>query len=73
MSESFIPHIPAYYVAGMFSQTDDAWYGRFHLKANELLEYAELDAQTVAEYDACICMLAAQQVYEHWWKKVQIK
>lgn len=66
-----IPHAPNYYVAGMYSETTDEWMGKFHLKAKELLEFAEVDAQTVAEYEACMCMLSSQQMYEYWWERVK--
>ena len=66
-----IPHNPDYYVAGMLVHESGEWMGKFDLKPNELLEYAELDARTVAEYDACMCMLNSQQVYALWWDKVK--
>lgn len=65
------PHAPDYYVAGMLIHETGEWMGRFHLKPNELLEYAELDAQTVAEYEACLSMLHCQQVYSQWWNNIK--
>lgn len=66
-----VAHNPIYYVAGMLIPETEEWMGRFHLKANEILQYAELDAQSVAEYEACMSMLHAQQVYMLWWDRVR--
>lgn len=68
-----ITHAPTHYVAGMFIEDSGKWIGIESASADELFHFLEHGAQTVDEYEVCLSMLGAQQVYEHWWNKVQIR
>jgi hypothetical protein len=64
-------HEPTLYVGGVYLSELDEWRGEFYASQRELLDYAEHDVSTVAEFDIVMTMAIAQYEYEAWWRKIR--
>ena len=65
------PHVPNFYIGGVYIQQADSWLGNFHATCEELMHYSEHHAKTVPEWDLVTSMAIAQYEYEAWWDRVR--
>lgn len=69
--EADIPHMPRYYICGVFVPQKQEWIGKFAATAEELMEYgceADLNGR---EFELVDRMIYTQEVYEDWWFKIR--
>ena len=68
-----LPHIPSYYVAGVFSHLQEEWIGDFIATSNELLEFGTSPNIDDPQAEIIGMMIDCQQVYEEWWIRTSRK
>jgi len=62
-----MPHIPKFYVAGVFSHATETWMGEFIATSQELFEFGCNPNLDDAQAEVVGMMVECQQVYEEWW------
>lgn len=67
------PHIPSYYVAGVFSHISQTWVGDFIATSEELFEFGSNLNIDDAQAECIGMMIESQQVYEEWWIRTKRK
>lgn len=66
----FVPHLPDYYIAGVYIDQHDVWVGDFYATEYELIGYgidAELEG---AEMLLVTDMIDCINVYQDWWSRI---
>lgn len=67
----FQPHIPNYYIAGIYIHREDAWVGEFAATNDELVDYGLQADLNELEMILVSDMVEAQEVYQNWWENVR--
>lgn len=68
-----IGHMPQFYIGGVYIHETEEWGGNFLATSEEIMGFMDTSVSTVEAYDACVCMITAQNVYELWWSRVTQK
>lgn len=65
----FIPHIPRYYIGGVYIPQHDVWIGEFAATTEDLISFSSHELIGYPELELLECMMDTQQIYENWWRR----
>lgn len=65
------PHMPRYYICGVFVPQEQDWIGKFAATGEELMEYGYAAGLDGREFSLVYHMIETQAIYEDWWYRTR--